>query len=318
MNKTYIFIALISCLLLLTAQNSLSQGTETGFGHLIQETETSGNQIPAGNVQWLAFLDELLDPDSKERKILEGATSIFSSTREIDYQTERTIGESLALEGFKRYGLPVKDNKLQHYVNTLGLALAMNAKRPDLPYRFVVVKSSLQNAFSCPGGLVFLSSGLIETIQDEGQLACILAHEIAHVGHKHALSTIRRSKFFQGVGTITAATMKDDKGRQFESMIGDLQNVLFDKGLDRNMEFEADQQAMLTAYRTGYNPKGMLEVLQELKSIEAQSSKQGSWFSTHPPLSQRISRCEQQMTNYPDWRNMARLPGRFKAMSRGM
>ena len=310
-------ITIISALFFFVAQTSISQAMDNAASGQ-EALSAASSQLPTENVQWVAFLDKLLDPESKERKILEGATSILSSTQEIGYETERTIGESLALEGFKRYGLPVKDNKLQRYVNILGAALALNSQRPNLPYRFVVVQSPLQNAFSCPGGIIFLSSGLIETIDDEGQLACILAHEIAHVGYKHALSSIRRARFFQGVGKVTAATMKGEEGKEFESMIGDLQNVLFDKGLDRNMEFEADQQAMITAYRTGYNPRGMLEVLQELKRIEASSQKQGSWFSTHPPLFQRINRCEQYMANYPDWREMARLSQRFKRMTAGM
>jgi predicted Zn-dependent protease len=77
------------------------------------------------------------------------------------------------------------------------------------------------------------------------------------------------------------------------------------------MEFEADLAGMETAYRTGYDPKGMLEVLEELKRIEASSSKQGSWFSTHPPLSERIQKCRNQLSSYPDRASLAQLPERY-------
>jgi len=243
--------------------------------------------------------------------LLKGIGTLLSSTQEIDYQSERTIGESLALEGFRRYGMPVKDQLLQKYVNLVGTAVARNSRRPGLPYRFVMVESPLQNAFSCPGGIIFLSSALLKTIHTEAQLACILAHEVAHVGHKHALQSIQRARFFQGVGKITAASMKGEKGQQYGAMIGDLQTVLFDRGLDQNMEFEADLSGMETAYRTGYGPNGMIEVLVELKRLEARSQKRGSWFSTHPPLNQRIGKCENEMRRYRDWRNMAHLPNRF-------
>ena len=247
----------------------------------------------------------------RRRKLIEGIGTLLSSTGEIDYKSERTIGESLALEGFRRYGMPIKDRVLQKYVNLVGTAVARNSLRPGIPYRFVVVKSPLQNAFSCPGGIIFISSGLLKTIRSEAQLACLLAHEVAHVGHKHALQSIQRARFFQGIGKITAASMKGEKGHQFESMIGDLQTILFDRGLDKNMEFEADLTGMETAFRTGYNPNGMVEVLRELKRIEAGSQKRGSWFSTHPPLYQRIGRCENQMGQYGDLRGMAQLPNRF-------
>lgn len=75
----------------------------------------------------------------------------------------------------------------------------------------------------------------------------------------------------QGIGQITSATMKGSKGRKFESMLGDLQTVLFDKGLDKNMEFEADKSGMETAYRTGYDPSAMIEVLRSLKQVKKDS-----------------------------------------------
>ena len=105
--------------------------------------------------------------------------------------------------------------------------------------------------------------------------------------------------------------MKGEKGKQFESMIGDLQTVLFDRGLDQNMEFEADLTGMETAYRTGYNPNGMIEVLEELKRLEAYSQKRGSWFSTHPSLEQRIERCRGRLGRYRDWSTLTQLPERF-------
>ncbi|MDB9823032.1 M48 family metalloprotease [Deltaproteobacteria bacterium] len=275
--------------------------TDEGSDESSQETQNQDSQEPA---QEKSRLERRLD-------LLQGVGTLLSSSKEIDYESERTIGESLALEGFQRYGMPVEDPALQKYVNTVGTAVARNSLRPGIPYRFVVVNSPLQNAFSCPGGIIFLSSGLLKTIKSEAQLACVLAHEVGHVGHKHALKSIQRARFFQGIGKITATTMKGEKGQQFESMIGDLQTVLFDKGLDQNMEFEADMAAMETAYRTGYDPRGMVEVLNELKNIETVSQKGGSWFSTHPPLSQRIEKCNSQLGQYPDRANLVQLPERF-------
>jgi len=259
------------------------------------------------------FLDALIDPSSKEGKILSGAQSVLSSSQQMDYKSERAIGERLAVEGFRRYGMPVQNPGLQHYVNLVGIAVATNSPRPNIPYRFVVVESGVQNAFACPGGIIFVSSALVKTMQTEAQLAGILAHEVGHVALRHALKSIQRSQFFTGVGQITAATMKGDKGAQFESMIGDMQNVLFDKGLDKNMEYEADASAMETAYRTGYNPVGITETLRALQKLEATATKKGSWFSTHPPLASRIEKNNAAMKKYPDSATLAVLPERFKA-----
>ncbi len=280
---------------------------------LISDSSLASNQQKS-ELQFyrLVFLDKFMDKDSKESKILQGAQSLLSGVQEIDYQTERTIGETLAIKGLERYGLPVNDKKLQEYVNLVGTAVARNSLRPTIPYHFVVVDNQLKNAFACPGGIIFLSHGLLEVIENEGQLANILAHEVAHVQHKHALTSIKRARFLEGVGKITAATMEGDKGQEFESMLGDLQTVLFDKGLDKNMEFEADKSGMAMAYRTGYDPRGMIEVLQSLQQVQSSSKHQGSWFSTHPPLPQRIDRCQQTLSDLPDWQGLCRLPQRYK------
>jgi beta-barrel assembly-enhancing protease len=265
----------------------------------------------AANANFLKKLEKLADPESKESKILSGTKQVIASSSEIDYPTERTIGESLALEGLQRFGKPVDNPALQKYVNLVGNAVAQSSTRSTIPYQFVVIDSPLQNAFAAPGGIVFISKALLALVENEAELAGILAHEVEHVGHKHALGTIRRSQFLQGATSISTASMKGEKGRQYTSMVGDLQGVLFDKGLDKNLEFEADLAGMATAYRAGYNPAAFLNVLKKLQALEAKSEKKGSWFSTHPPLKERIARGQQALGQYPDHHTLALLPERF-------
>jgi predicted Zn-dependent protease len=260
---------------------------------------------------------KLLDPkdESKDMKkaksIFQGASSILAGSTELDDKSERIIGESLALEGIKHYGLPIENNQLQKYVNLVGTAVARNGVRPLIPYQFVVIESPVYNAFSCPGGIVFISSVLMKAMADEAQLAGVLSHEVSHVGHKHALTSLKRAKFLEGVGKITAATMSEDKGKELQGIIGSLQEVLFDKGLDQQMEYEADLSGMETAYRSGYDPQGFIRVLEMLQTKEASARKQGSWFSTHPPLFSRIAKCTERMNRYPDASKMARVKNRF-------
>jgi len=264
-------------------------------------------------------LFKILDPEGKNEDIqkakqaMEGLGSIAQSATGIDYEAEFHIGESLALEGFQRYGLPVADKKLQQYVNVLGKAAARNSIRPDINYYFVIVESPLYNAFACPGGIIFLSAQLVRSMADEAELACVLAHEVGHVSHKHALQSIRRAKFFEGVGKIGTINMDSEEGEKYRSMIGDLQTVLFDKGLDKNMEFEADKSGMEFAYRTGYDPRGMIRVLEMLTEKQASATHKGSWFSTHPPLDARLERCYEQLRTYPDASAMATVKDRFMA-----
>lgn len=269
----------------------------------------SATSVSAG---FLDKVQKFTNPDSKERQILSGATQVISSSQEIDYKTERTIGEGLALEGLQRFGSPVKSEALQRYVNLVGTAVAANSKRSTIPYQFAVLDSPVQNAFAVPGGVIFISRALLSVLDNEAELAAVLAHEVGHVSAKHALKSTQRAQLLQGVGTITAAGVGGDKGKKFASAIGDMQAVLFDKGLDKEMEYEADSAAMETAYRTGYDPSAMIRVLEKLQKLETSSKdKKGSWFSTHPPLSERIRQLQDQLQKYPDYSSLATVRERF-------
>lgn len=266
----------------------------------------------AANAGWMDQLQKLADPESKERKILSGTTQVLSSSKEIDYATERSIGEALALESMQRFGRPVTNENVQKYVNIVGAVVAQSSLRSTIPYRFTVLESPVQNAFAAPGGIIFVSKALLSTLTDEAELAAVLAHEIGHVAAKHALKSTQRAQFLQGVGTITAAT-SGSKGKEYQALIGDLQSKLFDQGLDKTMEYEADLAAMETTYRAGYNPLAMIRVLERLKKLEGSSVKKGSWFSTHPPLNERIARLRKEVSRYPDALTLAELPARFRA-----
>jgi beta-barrel assembly-enhancing protease len=260
---------------------------------------------------WMDQLQKLADPESKERKILSGTTQVLSSSKEIDYTTERTIGEALALESMQRFGRPVANESLQQYVNLVGAVVAQSSLPSTIPYYFTVLDTPVQNAFAAPGGMIFISRALLETLANEAELAAVLAHEIGHVAAKHALKSTQRAQFLQGVGTITAAT-SGSKGKDYQALIGDLQSKLFDQGLDKGMEFEADLAAMETSHRAGYNPLAMIRVLERLQKLEASSVKKGSWFSTHPPLQERIARLKREQARYPDAATLAELPERFR------
>lgn len=266
---------------------------------------------PEARAGWQDKLQNLMDPESKEGKILSGATQVVSSSQEMNYQTERTIGESLALESMERFGTPVKNEALQKYVNLVGNSVARNSLRATIPYQFVVIDSKVVNAFAAPGGVIFISRALLDILDNEAELAAVLAHEVGHVAEKHALKSIRRAQFLQGVGTITAATMKGGEGKKYEAMIGDLQTALFDKGLDKSMEYEADLAAQETLYRTGYDPLAMVSVLQKLKKVQGGEAQAGSWFSTHPPLDERIARLSARSGKYPDHASLAKVQARF-------
>jgi predicted Zn-dependent protease len=200
-------------------------------------------------------------------------------------EEELSIGGSVAIEIAGHYGGVVRDEAITRRVNLVGKALARYSSRPQLPWRFAVLGSPTVNAFSAPGGYVFITRGLYDTLQSDDALAAVLAHEISHITLRHALKIIARNDFFSGA--MDLAAQSNANFAKFDAGIDQITTTLFEKGFDPQTEFEADQQGRLLAITTGYAPGGLRSVLVQL---QARGGDPKTVFSTHPPLNERISR----------------------------
>lgn len=200
-------------------------------------------------------------------------------------EEELSIGGSVAIEIAGHYGGVVRDEAISRRVNLVGKSLARYSSRPQLPWRFAVLGSKTVNAFSAPGGYVFITRGLYDTLRSDDELAAVLGHEISHITLRHALKIIARNGFFSGA--VDLAAQSNANIAKFDSGISDITTTLFEKGFDPQTEFEADQQGRLLAFTTGYAPGGLREVLVEL---QASGGDPKAVFSTHPPLKDRIAR----------------------------
>ena len=210
--------------------------------------------------------------------------------QDIDQPHEIQIGQDYAailLGARPLYG----DQRAQRYVNEFGRWLASQSERPDLPWTFAVIDDPRFNAFSTPGGYVFVTSGLLQQLHSESELAGVLGHEIGHIIHKHYLKAVK---------TSAAMSMITDNIRtnsQLKEAVLHLAKDAFTKGLDREDEFDADAVGVVIAARAGYDPFGLPSALQILE----QHTSQGGGFSlllqTHPEPSARIERLEALIQN---------------------
>lgn len=220
-----------------------------------------------------------------------GGAMAVEAMKPIEYKEEMAIGGALAIQVFNRFGGPYKKDPLQRYIATLGQALADVSDRPGINYYFAVLNSEEPNAFATPGGYVFLSRGLLELLRNEAELAGVLGHEIAHISHRHALTALERNKKLAGLGSLTIGAMGADP-EMFDKVIEEAAENLFAHGLDKGLEYEADEVGTDYAYRLGYQPEGLKNFLTVLN---ARSGHDSIFWSTHPGPQDRLDNLSQKM-----------------------
>lgn len=251
------------------------------------------------------------DPEKAEqiKQIGGGVTTVASSAAPLSFESERALGGGVAIKAFDQIGPIVEDENLQRYVNLVGRTVAAQSSRPDLPYAFAVIDSPVPNAFAGPGGYIFVTTGSLRHMSNEAELAAVLAHEVAHVTELHMVKTWRRGNLLQGLSQVAAAA--DEGAEEYAAAVDQATEVLFDKGLDKNFEYEADRVGCDLAALAGYDPAGMPSFLNKLA---AATDKQGGWYSTHPPLSERIARLNEQVAELKLQGGVrgAQLPERFQ------
>jgi len=214
-------------------------------------------------------------------------------------QEERKLGEAVAVEIIGRYGGLVREEEIMRRVNLVGRGLARYSNRPNLEWQFAVLDSDSVNAFSAPGGLVFITRGLYEQASSDDVLAGILGHEIAHITNKHALKIVQRGDLTTSVKD--AAVKHSSDAREVNAAAGQISQVgsmlgfdvmglakrVIEKGFDAPTEYSADRDGRALAVTTGYAPGGLRAALQQLQK---KGENRKTTFSTHPPLPERIKR----------------------------
>jgi len=216
---------------------------------------------------------------------LDPATVLLGALRQNSVDDEVQIGRQIAGNLLGASPL-VKNAALQHYVNQVGRWVALQSERPDLPWQFGVIDSTDINAFSAPGGYVFITKGLYNKLNNESELAGVLGHEIAHVVRKHQLKILQQS---QWIGLGADALGREVKGQDtIQNLIGSGAEIM-SRRLDKNAEFEADRMGLVLAARAGYDAYGLPAVLEEIGHVAPGDSSVALLFKTHPAPDVRFS-----------------------------
>jgi predicted Zn-dependent protease len=207
--------------------------------------------------------------------------NVFSADQEVQ------LGQQAASDAERQLPM-LNDRSVNNYVNGIVNRLERVAPFRDYPYQARVVNSSDVNAFALPGGFLYVNRGLIEAARTEGELAGVLAHEMAHVALRHGTAQVSKAYAAQlGVGALGQILGGNrNRNSQVLNVIGNLGlSTLFLK-FSRNAEDEADSLGARMMAQAGYNPVEMANFFDVLAQ-ERGSSRVAQFFSDHPAPANR-------------------------------
>lgn len=239
--------------------------------------------------------------DGQKQMIERTAIKAGKAVRPITETEEYYIGRGVAARVLSQYDL-YNHSETIWYVNHIGKTLAINSARPYTygGYHFAVLDTDEINAFACPGGIIFITRGMLNLVQNEDELAAVLAHEIGHVTQKHGLKAISKARWTQVVTTLGMEAAREYTGAQldslvnlFEGTIDDVFQTLVVRGYGRADEYEADKLGIACLEASGYDPIEFQNLLEILKA--AQTPESGGIFSTHPNLTDRIAKAKMDL-----------------------
>ncbi len=221
-----------------------------------------------------------VNPVTGERQL-----SLISESQEISMGKEQ-YKPTVQLQG----GLYQADPELTDYVQSVGQKLAAVSDRPDLPYEFVILNSSVPNAWALPSGKIAINRGLLTKLEDEAQLASVLGHEITHAAARHSVQRMQQGMILNaGIAGLGIALSDND----YASLImggAALGSQLTMAQYSQGNELEADHYGVEYMVKAGYDPQAAVELQQIfVKLAEGNSS---SWvdglFASHPPSQERV------------------------------
>ena len=185
----------------------------------------------------------------------------------------------------------LRDPRVTAYVTRLGQRLGSAAPGAKYPYSFQVADAAEINAFSLPGGPVWINRGVLRAAGNESQVAGVLAHEIAHIAQRHAADQLTKTLLAKWSLGLLGAMLGNVGGAGTAQAAGAMMaNGVFLK-FSRDDEREADRVGLQIMTKAGWDPRGMIELFDVLRrESKRDPGAVEVFFSTHPSPEDRVAR----------------------------
>lgn len=239
--------------------------------------------------------------------VIFGIIKFCSSAEENPYTGETqyvdiTAEEEIALGAqstpimLDEYGGLHPDNEAQQTVREVGQKLVQNSIASSAPYEFkfyLLSDPKTINAFALPGGPVFITYALYSRLQNEDQLAGVLAHEIGHVIGRHSAERMAQQGFTNTVLTGVAIGSDSHEATQAAAVFANLVNMKYGRG----DELESDNLGVKIMLDSGFEPEALIKVMEILKEA-AGPNRVPEFQSTHPDPENRIEKIREAIEHY--------------------
>ena len=247
---------------------------------------------------------------------------------EKDQKDDIKLGQE-AIRDLKQSGLmpkEIEDEAVVSYVKRIGQKIASNSDL-QVPLQITVLNSKEINAFALPGGFVFIERGILESVDDESQLAGVIAHEMSHAvarhGHKLMTKATIASIVYQAaqVAAVILTGGAAGIGTYYALQYGfyglGLTLNLTLLGVSRDFEQQADQLGIQYAWKAGYDTSGFIRFFDKMATKEGYVNG-ASWFRSHPPFYQRMVVSEREIMYLPKQQNAIVNTTEFAAMKQSL
>ena len=209
---------------------------------------------------------------------------------------EIALGLQSAPQMVQEMGGESPDPNKSAMINKIGNNVVAKTEAANSPFKFqfhLLADRQTINAFALPGGQVFITTGLLDLLKSEDQIAGVFGHEIGHVINRHSSEQMAKQELTQQLVQATqVASGGYDRG-MISQYIGQVVGLKY----SRNDELEADKFGVKYLFQCGYKPEAMIEVMEILNEASGKN-KNPEFLSTHPNPDNRITKIKEAIQQY--------------------
>jgi predicted Zn-dependent protease len=198
-------------------------------------------------------------------------------------------------ERFEKEGVVFHEKNLDAYLNRVGTAVVADKKLENVEWKFRALRDPVPNAFALPNGSIYINTGLLALLDDENQLAAVIAHEITHVSERHTYLRNRSlRKIMLTMNIINTIGNWNPIGGPAGLAISLIASVspfmlaISVLGYSKDQEKEADLEGLKAAAAAGFVPDGMPNSFKAMQR-DVEGEQMNSFYSDHPKLQERVN-----------------------------